>query len=139
MAIMKIKNENGEWVSGAPVNFLHQFKYAYVEPTSADGTTNTRLLDLSPYVQSNADFMLIMYPDFTNNRVATVYIHSDGKIRQFNGNSGYGDIGELDDAFPLNTSFDESDFAYDDETRIMRYRTSVAGRGFNTSMLIYAG
>ena len=139
---MKIKNENGEWVPVAPTNFMHQFKYAYVKPTGEDG----KLLDLSPYVQKNSDFMLIMYPDYTTNRIATVYIHSDGKMRQFLNAVSYGDINELDEIFPVNGVFDTEELVYDEETRIMEYKYkpsgasgSDAGMGFNKSLLIYAG
>ena len=98
---------------------------------------------VTPYVQKNSDFMLIMYPSCSNNRVATVYIHSDGQIRQFNGAANYGDIDELDDIFEDNTTFDEEDFTYDAETRIMTYSwkqyASSEYNNLNKALLIYAG
>ena len=146
MAIMKIKNDAGEWVSGAPVNFLHQFKFEFVEPIDMNGSNGRKYLDLSPYVQKNSDFMLIMRPDYTTGRVPTVYIHSDGQIRQFNTSSVSGDVNILDTVFEDNNAFDEEDFVYDEETRIMQYKYkpsnisgSDAGMGFNKTLLIYAG
>ena len=32
MAMMKYKNDAGEWVAVAPTNFMHQFKFVYVNP-----------------------------------------------------------------------------------------------------------
>lgn len=143
MAMMKIKNDAGEWVAIAPTNFLHQFKFEFVEPIDMNGSSGRKYLDLSPYVQKNADFLLIMYPDYTSNRVATVYIHSDGKIRQFETANSYGDVNTLDSVFSDNNAFDEEDFIFDEETRIMEYRfepsSGNTGMGFNKTLLIYAG
>lgn len=142
MAMMKYKNDAGEWVEVAPTNFMHQFKFEYINPVkNEDGIY--RKYDLSPYVQKNSDFMLIMYPTCNTNRRATVYIHSDGQIREFNGAASYGDIDELDDIFEDNTTFGENDFTYDEETRIMTYSwKSVASAQYNKlnkALLIYAG
>ena len=137
MAMMKVKNEAGEWVPIAPTNFMHQFKFVYITPTAVEGGGNK--LDLSPYVQKNSDFMLIMKPDVSNNAGPfQVYIHSDGKARQFSNYNGMGgDINILDWPFPTSTSFTK--FNYDEESRAMIYSANTDGRGFNKSLLIYAG
>lgn len=142
MAMMKYKNSAGEWVEVAPTNFMHQFKFEFIQSSKhADG--ERYVYDLSPYVQKNSDFMLVMYPTCNTNRVATVYIHSDGQVRQFNGNSSYGDIDELSDVFEDNLTFNEDDLVYDAETRIMTYNWKrVASDQYsklNKALLIYAG
>lgn len=136
MAIMKIKNENGEWVSGAPVNFLHQFKMAFVSEFSLDGDSYKRCLDLSPYIQSNSDFMLIMKPDVSSNAGKfQVYIHSDGNPRQFSIYEGMGaDINTLDFVFPKSS---QCSYTYDEETRIFTY--DYKNGSINNALLIYAG
>ena len=145
MANLKTKNANGEWVEALPTVFTGQFMYAFVTPFDMNGSSGRKYLDLSPYIEEGADFMLIMYPDYTTNRVATVYIHSDGKMRQFLNAVSYGDIAALDEIFPVNGVFDTEELVYDEETRIMEYKYkpsstsgSDAGMGFNKSLLIYA-
>ena len=125
MAMMKIKNENGEWVPVAPTNFMHQFKLESIEPVS-----DNKVLDLSPYVQKDADFMLFMRPRNFYGKTQ-VYVHSDGKLRRYSDFEGMGsDVDELDDIFQ-DTGLA---FEYDEETRQARRED-----GFYKSLLVYAG
>ena len=136
MAMMKIKNEAGEWVPIAPTNFMHQFKFAFVSDFKADGDDYSRSLDLSPYVQSNSDFMLIMKPTVSENAGKfQVYIHSDGNPRQFSEYQGMGiDISTLDFVFPKSS---QCSYTYDEETRIFTY--DYKNGSINNALLIYAG
>ena len=148
MATLYNKNANGEWVEALPTVFTGQFMMVYVEPYDMNGSTGRKYLDLSPYIEEGADFMLIMIPDYkTSSGVSPiVYVHSDGKIRAFTTSTTTSqNINTLDLVFPVSTVFDGDDFVFNSETRIMQYKYkpssttgSDAGMGFNKSLLIYA-
>lgn len=53
MAMIKYKNDAGEWVSAAPANFMHQFKIIKIGPRE-----DLKSYDLSAYIPKNGDFMI---------------------------------------------------------------------------------
>lgn len=143
MAVMKIKNENGEWVSGAPVNFLHQFKMVQV-PRTEDG----KGWDLSPYIQKNSDFILFFVFGASSATTGVSYCY----VR------GYDDILAVDDTaklfgqipydgwYPLVQMLNPDNIptnitmSYDEDTRILKaLNNETSSNKISAACLIYAG
>lgn len=142
MAMMKVKNESGEWVSIHPTNFMHQFKFMQV-PKTSDG----KGWDLSPYVEKNSDFVVafVFGAKSATTGVSYFYIKSENRVYRVSNNAK---------SFTYNPSYnaalsmvlDPSDAAsaikmsYDESTRILKaLGDSDSSNKISEATLIYAG
>ena len=143
MAMMKYKNDAGEWVAVAPTNFMHQFKMITVAPLS-----DNKGWDFSPYLQKNSDFIVGFVAGASSAMTAPGYMWHRA------GNRLVANMGRAESFIPLNPTnpldifMNEEasaipefmEIVYDDETRILKVvkddnYTSKIG----TACLIYAG
>ena len=118
---------------------MHQFKYEFVKP-GIDG--DERKIDLSPYIQKNADFIVFFG---TSNRsplaagmsYVYAYIRSLDDVRQLNDGTVY-DVNQLEDVFKT-PNIDQT-VTFDEETRILTIQAANSYEGFESSVLLfYAG
>ena len=138
MGTLKAKNSSGEWIE-FPVQMNNEFKYEFVSHMSND----IAAIDLSPYVEKNADFMLIYRTSVNSSGQAQpqVYIHSDGAARQFTNSTGnLTGFDTLMSVFPESTQLSTNKISFDEETLIFRVATTAVGQQiFNNALLIYVG
>ena len=142
MAMMKIKNENGEWVPIAPTNFMHQFKMVQVPKR------DYRSWDLSPYIQKNADFIICFnYGDSViNGGTGYFYSRSKDDLLAVTGDKKSLDLSNPGAGWhPLMTSLNTYgvhtalEMTYDEDTRILTAIKDNASGFVSEACLIYAG
>jgi hypothetical protein len=119
MALVKVKNEDGDWINVLGATLAADLKMVKINPfPNSKITGNDSAFDLSPYIGANDNFMIFFTTGSGigggNSCIPLVYIKSDGQLRVLHDSINI-QMNTLDLLFHKTK---QCEVSYDEETRI---------------------